>query len=152
VTAFRTILCPTDFSELSGEAFHLAAALARDHGARLVVLHVAAPPPGVNYAEMEKALARPDGCRRELEDRLRGYAAPAGVAVEHRLAEGEPAAEVLRAAEDVGCDLIVMGTHGRTWLRRALMGSIAEQVVRRAPCPVLTISGPARRDQPGGPP
>jgi nucleotide-binding universal stress UspA family protein len=65
--------------------------------------------------------------------------------VQHLLAEGDPATAILRAARDNHCDLIVMGTHGRTGLRRLLMGSVAEQVVRKAPCLVLTVKagGPA---------
>jgi nucleotide-binding universal stress UspA family protein len=59
--------------------------------------------------------------------------------VDHRLVEGDAAAEILRLAAETHCDLIVMGTHGRTWLSRMLMGSVAEQVVRKAPCPVLTV-------------
>jgi nucleotide-binding universal stress UspA family protein len=58
------------------------------------------------------------------------------------LTDGEPYAEILRVAEDDGCDLIVMGTHGRTGLRRLLMGSVAEQVLRQASCPVLTVKTP----------
>jgi nucleotide-binding universal stress UspA family protein len=56
--------------------------------------------------------------------------------------DGDTAAEILRAATDAGCDLIVMGTHGRTGLGRLLMGSVAEQVVRKAPCPVVTVKAP----------
>jgi nucleotide-binding universal stress UspA family protein len=62
--------------------------------------------------------------------------------VRHRLAEGDPAEEILRAAEEEGADLIVMGTHGRGGLSRLLMGSVAEAVMRKALCPVLTVRGP----------
>ena len=62
--------------------------------------------------------------------------------IDHRLTDGEPYAEILRVAEDDGCDLIVMGTHGRKGLRRLLMGSVAEQVVRQASCPVMTVKTP----------
>jgi nucleotide-binding universal stress UspA family protein len=64
------------------------------------------------------------------------------VKIEHRLAEGDPAREILRVARETGCDLIVMGTHGWTGLGRLLMGSVAEQVVRKATCPVLTVKTP----------
>jgi nucleotide-binding universal stress UspA family protein len=67
------------------------------------------------------------------------------VAVEQRLAEGDPAAEILHLATDTGCDMIVLGTHGRTGLDRLLMGSVAEQIVRKAPCPVLTVKAPQSR-------
>ena len=64
------------------------------------------------------------------------------ITVEHRLERGEPALVILAVAQETGADLIVMGTHGRTGLRRLLMGSVAEQVVRKASCPVLTIRTP----------
>ena len=65
-----------------------------------------------------------------------------GVAIHPDVAEGIPAEEILRAARDKDVDLIVMGTHGRTGLAHVFMGSIAEKVVRRAPCPVLTVRHP----------
>jgi nucleotide-binding universal stress UspA family protein len=146
MTPIRTVLHPTDFSEHAAAAWHLAGSLARDHGARLLVLHVATPPPFVTCGELEKALQGPGGYRRELEERLR-RACPADAAarVDYRLEGGDPAGEIVRAAREHGCDLIVMGTHGRTGLGRLLLGSVAEQVVRKAPCPVLTLSRPDAR-------
>lgn len=72
----------------------------------------------------------------------------AAVQRETRLAEGELASEILRAAQEIGCDLIVMGTHGRTGLKHLLMGSIAEQVVRKATCTVLTVKAPIEEPSP----
>ena len=66
----------------------------------------------------------------------------AGMTVERRLAEGDPAMEIPEAARQIGGDLIVLGTHGRSGLRRLLMGSVSEEVVREAPCPVLTVKTP----------
>jgi nucleotide-binding universal stress UspA family protein len=74
------------------------------------------------------------------------------VRVEHRLVAGDPGAEILRAAREEPCDLIVMGTHGRTGLGRVLLGSVAEQVVRRAPCPALTVKAPAESGRPADAP
>jgi universal stress protein A len=65
------------------------------------------------------------------------------VQVEHRFEEGDPVAGILDVAGELSCELIVMGTHGRTGLGRVLMGSVAEQVMRKAPCPVLTVRTPA---------
>jgi hypothetical protein len=65
------------------------------------------------------------------------------VRVEHRLEEGEPSKEILRVAAEVGCDLIVMGTHGRTGLERLVLGSVAERVLAKARCPVLTLKTPS---------
>jgi nucleotide-binding universal stress UspA family protein len=129
----QTILHPTDFSERSGYAFQLACSLARDRGARLVVLHVMPVP-----LAQEKRLYR-----EEMEGELNRLGAPdPGVRVERRLEEGDPAAQILRVAEETGCELIAMGSHGRTGLGRLLTGSVAEQVMRRAPCPVLTVKAP----------
>src|SRR5262249_50246999 len=139
--AIRTILHPTDFSERSAHAFRLACRLARDHGAGVLVLHVMEPP--ASRAE-EVARRPPDGYRDQLwnESLLPVRSPLPGVEVEHLLEEGDPAKEILRVAGEVACDLIVMGTHGRGGLRRLLMGSVAEQVLRRAPCPVVTVKAP----------
>jgi predicted phosphoribosyltransferase/nucleotide-binding universal stress UspA family protein len=135
---FRTILHPTDFSESSRAAFALACSLARDHGGRLVVLHVLEVPVaaylgGVLVPEPEAELKTVWAKLRELRPD------DPAIEVEHRLLEGEPAAEILGLAEEIDCDLIVMGTHGRTGLTRLALGSVAETVLRKAPCPVLTI-------------
>jgi nucleotide-binding universal stress UspA family protein len=142
--SLRTVLHPTDFSEPSRYAFQLACSLARDSGARLIVLHVAVPPV-VAYGEMMTALATEGKGKEALEVRLRQLVQGAGppVAVEHRVEEvADPAEAICRVAREAACDLIVMGTHGRRGLERVLMGSVAEQVVRQSPCPVLTVKTP----------
>jgi nucleotide-binding universal stress UspA family protein len=138
----RTILHPTDFSTPSQYALELACALARDHGARLVLLHVGAMPVMV-YGEGVLPVDT-DAYTLELREKLDKVQTPdPAIEVERRLVMvGDPVAEILGVAEDIACDLIVMGTHGRTGLRRALMGSVAEQVVRKASCPVLTVKMP----------
>jgi nucleotide-binding universal stress UspA family protein len=142
--SLQTILHPTDFLECSAYAFQLACALARDHGARLLVLHVPVPPPLVTYGELEKALQAPGGYRATLLDQLnRLQPADPGIGVEHLLQEGDPATEILQVAQARLCDLIVMGTHGRTGLSRLLVGSVAETVLRHAPCPVLLVKAAA---------
>jgi nucleotide-binding universal stress UspA family protein len=129
----QTILHPTDFSERSGYAFRLACSLARDRGARLIVLHVM-PVPLVQ----EKRFYQ-----EEMSAELNRLRAPdSQIQVEHRLEQGDPATQILRIAQETGCDLVVMGTHGRTGLDRLLMGSVAEEVVRRAACPVVTVKAP----------
>jgi nucleotide-binding universal stress UspA family protein len=136
----HTILFPTDFSESAKQAFALACSLARDCGARLIVLHVVPPPVG-----HDELLARRNpheyygGVWRALRD-LR--APDQNINVEHILKEGEPAQRILATAEDVRAGLIVIGTHGRTGLGRVLLGSVAEQVLRKAECPVLTVRMP----------
>ena len=133
----HTILHPTDFSDPSRQAFQLAWSLARDHGAKLIVLHVS--PPLLIYGEFG-AVAQTDIQNDQLREELEQVVGPdRSVPLEHRLEEGDPASHIVRLAEDTGSDLIVMGTHGRTGLRRWLLGSVAEQVMRRAHCPVLTV-------------
>jgi nucleotide-binding universal stress UspA family protein len=129
----RDILVPIDWSESSGHAFHLAAALARDHDAQLLLLYVL-PLPAVMYGPP------PEGFLEHMLDELRRIKpADPKVDVRYLVAEGNPAAAILRAARESHSDLIVMGTHGRTGLTRLVMGSVAEEVVRKAPCPVLTV-------------
>lgn len=139
----RTVLHPTDFSELSQPAFELACALARDYGARLVVLHVTGLSPvlPVEGTLMPAPVDEAEYARGRLE-----AVRPADprVRVRHRLGVGDPAEEILAAATDEEADLIVLGTHGRGGLSRALMGSVAEAVQRAAPCPVLTVRVPFR--------
>jgi nucleotide-binding universal stress UspA family protein len=143
----RTILYPTDFSERSDAGFRLACALARDYDARLIVLHVV-PTPAIVYLG-GVVPPEPDQTRQQLWDKLRLMRPddPA-ITLEHRLVEGEPAPAILHLAEKLNCDLIVLGTHGRTGLGRFLMGSVAEQVLRRASCPVVTVKTPAGKTVP----
>jgi nucleotide-binding universal stress UspA family protein len=146
----KTILHPTDFSERSEFAFRLACALARDHGARLLVLHVVVP--AVLYGEGMVVLP-PESYQRQAEEKLqRLHPYDPKVAVESRVAEGDPTQEILRVAQEANCDLIVMGTHGWTGLGRFLMGSVAEGVVRKAPCPVLTVKMPMPQIKSSGEP
>jgi hypothetical protein len=85
-----------------------------------------------------------------MNDLRRLYPAGAAAGVDCRLQGGNPAPEILGVADEVGCDLIVMGTHGRTGLARLLLGSVAEQVVRKAACPVITVKVPAAPPHPSG--
>jgi nucleotide-binding universal stress UspA family protein len=138
----RIILHPTDFSEPSAAAFALAGSLARDHGAHLIVVHVDPPPVG-----HDEIIARRQRAEYEkpLWDLLNQLKAPdPQVTIEHQLIEGDAATEILRVARESHCDLIVMGTQGRTGLPRLVLGSVAEKVVRQAPCPVLTVKVPPK--------
>ena len=139
----RTILHPTDYSESSGSAFELACALARDYSATLVVAHVV-PPTRVFAPD---GIAVPLPAEEEYEPRAklaRLHPTDPRVEIDHRLLEGDPADTILKLAETTGADVIVMGTHGTTGLTRLLVGSVAESVMRKAPCPVLTVRGPFR--------
>jgi nucleotide-binding universal stress UspA family protein len=138
----RTILHPTDFSERSEGAFQAACSLARDHGARLVVLYVQQPDVVV-CAEYTAYVPDPIQTPADVKESLSArHAIDPGLDVEYRVANGDPTAQILHAARELNANLIVMGTHGRTGLGRLLMGSVAEAVSRRAPCPVLTLKAP----------
>jgi nucleotide-binding universal stress UspA family protein len=133
-----TILHPTDFSDNATFAFRVARALAWDYKARLVLLHVI-PPPLVLYTEAPLAVetwTTSEDIKEKLE-RLAARCVP--IPVEVRVLEGDPADMIRRAAEETHSDVIVMGTHGRTALSRLFLGSVAESVLRKAPCPVLTV-------------
>jgi nucleotide-binding universal stress UspA family protein len=86
----------------------------------------------------------PQEVRDELQKQLDSVKPSApGLTVERHLVAGNEADEILRLASELKCDLVVMGTHGRTGLRRLLLGSVAESVMRKAPCAVLTVRAPA---------
>jgi nucleotide-binding universal stress UspA family protein len=138
----NNILFPTDFSDRSMGAFHVASALARDYRAALTILHVREVP-AVAFAEFGAVPPPALPSRAEVMDKLHQFEAPDKTAnIEYLVADGVPADEIVRAAEDRQCDLIVMGTHGRTGISRLVMGSVAEEVVRKANCPVLTLKSP----------
>jgi nucleotide-binding universal stress UspA family protein len=134
----RTVLHPTDFSPQAGAAFLVAGALARDYGARLILLHV--KPPEIVYGEGYVLPPDPEVVRKELQEQLDRLQPPGpGLRVERVLREGNPVQGILDTARETRPDMIVLGTHGRTGVSRLLMGSVAEAVLRKAPCPVLTV-------------
>jgi nucleotide-binding universal stress UspA family protein len=139
--AIKTILHPTDFSERSELAFRLACSLARDYGARLVVLHVV-PVPTVYYGEGVMVAPPPEDQDALREKLVQLKPRDPKVAVEHQLLKGDAATEIVRVAEETKADVIVIGSHGRTGLARLMLGSVAEKVMRNAPCPVVTVRVP----------
>ena len=141
---WKRICCPIDFSDASRAAMEVAADLARRNGGELTLLH-AYPIPGYTFPDgsvvaspkMMQDLA--DQATRHVEE-WRAEAERLGAPrVAALTAVGEPAAEIVALAAEQKMDLLVLGTHGRTGLEHALMGSVAERVVRRARCPVLTV-------------
>jgi universal stress protein A len=125
------ILLPTDFSEFSGEATKYACALAEQFDAELHVLHVLE---GQEIGDPE--------LREFAEGELKEVLAPTweeGRKVVKAMAEGPTFVEIIRYGREHDIDLIVMGTHGRSGLAHVLLGSVAERVVRKSPCPVLTV-------------
>ena len=141
--SIRNFLVPTDFSEQSVAAFHLASALARDHHAALTILHVRETPV-VPFAEFGAVPPVDVPSRTALLEKMAEFEPPDdATGVEYLVADGIPAEEIVKVASDRGCDLIVMGTHGRSWLKHRLFGSVTEDVVRRARCPVMVVKAPA---------
>jgi universal stress protein A len=138
----KTILFATDFSAIADQALDYAASLAKADGAKLLIVHVAELPTAYGAGEMYYGIPEPD--TDELLRMLHNIV-PGNPPVDHeyRLLKGDPAREIVRLAKDDNVDLIVLSTHGRTGLSRVLMGSVAEVVVRRAHCPVLTLKGTA---------
>lgn len=144
---FQTILVPIDFSEPSREARARGEALAAEIGARLIFLHVAEPaqvgeqPLSFGHTGFTIPSNGGDLSRRiDLLERLHAYRIPdSEFPVEYRLREGDVTEEILHVADETNCDLIVLGTHGRTGMDRLWRGSVAESVLRRAHCPVLIV-------------
>jgi nucleotide-binding universal stress UspA family protein len=139
------ILFATDFSAGSELVREHAVAFARDRLGIILVTHVRSVPSaddgeGMLYEGI--AASNADELTRRVEELARSIIERDGVQAEVRLLEGDPATGLLRLAEAESVDLIAMGTHGRSGLRRALMGSVTEQVLRRAPCPVLFVKLP----------
>ncbi len=151
LAGFETILCPVDFSELSGHALRQAALLAACGHAKIIAAHAIwfETPAyftegqveefkrqfGDSLAEAERALAA--FVRSTLGDRA--------ATAETRVVEGMPADAILKLAEEVHAGAIVMGTHGRTGYNRWMMGSVAERVLRDSPAPVVTVRSEPKR-------
>ena len=145
MTAHR-ILFPTDFSTAGQAALEMATSLARDRGAKLLIAHVEEPPMAYGGGELYYGIEQPnrDDLRRMLAEVLPTDPA---VGYEHRLMVGSPATAIVHLAEKEAVDMIVMPTHGRTGVLRLLMGSVAEEVVRKAKCPVLTVKAAAPKPE-----
>jgi nucleotide-binding universal stress UspA family protein len=139
----RHILVPTDFSDGSRRALETALDLAHDTGARVTLLHVHHVPASVfpdvilpMTPELMRDVERSvDHVLEHLVEEARQH----GVEADFHTVFGTTHLEICKSAEDVGADLIVIGTHGRSGLSHVLLGSVAEKVVRKAPCPVLTV-------------
>jgi nucleotide-binding universal stress UspA family protein len=143
MNSIKTILHPTDFSDPAQGSFQLACAMASGMKARLIAFHVVPPMVAyvddlIDYTSPDHELKAWETLRRLQQTAQEGY----GLEIDIDLAEGDPASEILKVARQRQCDLIVMGTHGRTGLRHLLMGSVAERIVRKASCPVLTARSP----------
>lgn len=146
--SIRKILVPTDFSPAALNAARFAQELAASFHAKLLLLHVVpeASYPMLNAVEMRhfpnlKAELHRQ-CETGLEELANQLGNPPGLEMEVR--DGSPHAEILETVRKQGIDMIVMGTHGHTGIKHAVLGSTAERVVRLAQCPVVTLHSPTR--------
>ncbi|HUA36103.1 MAG TPA: universal stress protein [Candidatus Binataceae bacterium] len=136
---YRKILCPVDFDDNSMCALETAASMAREHDGTVFVLHVVPmliPPTGMPiYVDLYK------GQEQTAKEKLQEVARKrlAGLKYDLITRVGEPAQEILRCQRKVDADLVIMATHGRRGFSRFFLGSVAELVLREAPCPVLTV-------------
>ena len=139
---FKKILCPVDFDQNSLLALRIASELAQERKATLYLLHAVAMPPGpevaLDFGKMEAA------ARTRLE-RLAREKVNGKARYKVEIKMGDPGVEILQVAKRKGANLIVMATHGRKGVRRLILGSVAERVLREAPCPVLTVRPPEAR-------
>jgi len=138
-----SILVAVDFSEPSQTALDAALQLAKATGARLTLFHAfELPIPAVTPYEVAIPTTYLEESRNAAQDQLAvavARAAEAGVEAESRLAEGPAAQAISAAAEELGVDLVVVGTHGHTGLKHLFLGSVAERTLRYSPCSVLTV-------------
>jgi nucleotide-binding universal stress UspA family protein len=152
---YRTLLVPTDFSACSDAALAEAGRIAAAVGGRVHVIHAVelagglTPETLVQPANRKERTSVDAYVKQETLPRVVAQAARALGPVAHgcRVAFGKPADAVLEVAREVGADLIVVGTHGRTGLRALVLGSVAESIVRRADVPVLTVRRPEGEPQ-----
>jgi nucleotide-binding universal stress UspA family protein len=141
---FKTILFATDFSESSDNAFGFAYMLARKFNARLLLLHIINEPvdlrgfyvPHISFDKLEEEIE--EGARKMMEKFCRTHIRDFDN-YETFIVPGIPFDEIIKKAEEMSADLIIMGTHGRTGLDHVLFGSTAEKVVRKSPVPVMTV-------------
>lgn len=150
--AFKKILVPTDFSDLSVEAVHTAQSLAEQYGAAIILMHVVDDAPVLAFHTMELTteLVLPDA-GASAEEHLAQFVRTHGIRNDSGLSlvvrRGNPYDEISRLATEQEVDLIVMATHGRTGLAHVLLGSVAEKVVQHCDVPVLTIKPSHIRSQ-----
>lgn len=148
MTKLERILVPTDFSDNSKAALEYAVGLAEKFGADIYLMHVIANDTAVamgsdGFFSVSNDIMQElrDSVERQLEETAKSIAGSVGNVVQE-VREGAPFAEIVKYAKAEDIDLIVLGTHGRTGISHLLIGSVAEKVVRKARCPVLTIPLP----------
>lgn len=139
----KNILCPVDYSVYSEKALNYAIELAERYGAKLYLIHVLdIRVYDMNDPELYSTAMIDEETMEKMKERLSKCVredAKSKIPVEALIIQGVPFVEIIKAAKEYKVDLIVIGTHGRTGISHAIMGSVAEKVVRKSPCPVLTV-------------
>jgi nucleotide-binding universal stress UspA family protein len=140
---FKKILCPVDFSKFTEEVIAYAADIAKQYGAELHVLHVI---PNLTYFTPYESFLTPENLvavekniQDEVERDFGKILKHIDMEIKRVVKTGVAFVEIIDYAKSEGIDLIVMGTHGRSGIEHILIGNVAEKVVRKSPCPVLTI-------------
>lgn len=144
---FYRIVVPTDFSDCAEQAWALAQRVAAAFGAELILVHVLVEAPLFNETPftMDQSRTVYETAKKWVDEQLQRWSAQArdkGLRARVALRTGVPYQEIVALASDELADLLVIGTHGRGGIDRALLGSVADRVVRMAPCPVLTVREP----------
>ncbi len=143
INSFKKILCPVDYSVCAQEALRYATFLAQRDDAKLYLIHVVDIRMYGHEAPLSFEMPRPsEETLKKVKESLADAVlkeAKGKLDVETIVVMGIPAIEIINTAKEKGVDLIVMGTHGRTGIAHVVIGSVAENVVRKAPCPVLTV-------------
>jgi nucleotide-binding universal stress UspA family protein len=146
MTRFETILVPVDFSDHSKEALDSAVQIAQLFGSTIHLLHCYhIQTAGISPYGIVLPSGYYDDIREAAQKRLNDWHEQIfseGIKVESRLSADSPSLAINLAAEEISADLVVMGTRGLSGLKHAMLGSVAERVVRLAPCPVLTVKNP----------
>jgi nucleotide-binding universal stress UspA family protein len=146
MNGFKKILCPVDYSVCSNEALKKAVYLAQRDNAKLYLIHVVDIRMYGHEAPLSFEMPKPsEATLKKVKEDLANSVlkeAKGKLDVETMVTMGIPAVEIINTAREKGVDLIVMGTHGRTGISHVVIGSVAENVVRKAPCPVLTVKHP----------
>jgi len=145
----KKILVPIDFSDYSKSALKYAVNLSKNFNAEMILIYVVEPviyPPDFSMGQIAIPSVNTEWDERAKQelDKLAKAEIPSGVAVRTLIKTGKPFIEIIETAGELDIDLIIIATHGRTGVEHILFGSTAEKVVRKAPCPVLTLREPIK--------
>lgn len=140
---FKNIVCATDFSDFSNRTLPYGIAIAREFGAKLYVCHVIDLTALTMYGEFQiDPIGQQDRIRQEAEVQLKQMLAPYTIQWEPLISVGQPAAEIARIVEEKEVDLVISATRGRSGIKRLIMGSVTQRLIRTLTCPLLAVHSP----------